>query len=144
MPEEEANLDGWARQLAELEEDAAATGQGRPKCGLCGNTINLTRTECCDNWICDDEWTYRFFSYARNSCHRNHRRYTVCGVHHAEGHGGDWKECEECRDFYVTTEQHVHAGPTSGTSRSWRTRRTMSPRTAPNVEGSSGWRRGVT
>ncbi len=38
-----------------------------PRCGLCGKTGNLIRTECCGNWICDDEDKYVIFSYARNS-----------------------------------------------------------------------------
>jgi len=63
----------------------------KPKCGLCGKTTNLTKTECCGQWICDDEDQYVPFSYARNSCYRNHRLYTLCGYHYAEGHPGDWK-----------------------------------------------------
>jgi len=70
----------------------------RPRCGLCGKTRNLTRTECCGNWVCDDEHKYVMFSYAHNSCHRNHNRYTLCGHHWNEGHEGDWQTCEECRD----------------------------------------------
>ena len=50
----------------------------RPQCGLRGATTNLTKTECCGNWICDDEDQYVLFSYARNSCYRNHDRYTLC------------------------------------------------------------------
>jgi hypothetical protein len=49
------------------------------------------------------------FSYARNSCHRNHRRFTLCGYHHAEGHGGSWKECQDCRDSFET-EMYVWYG----------------------------------
>jgi len=79
------------------------------RCGLCGETGNLTRTECCGNWICDDEDQYVLFSYARNSCHRNHRRYTLCGSHHAEGHSGDWKDCPKCRQS-VETELYVWYG----------------------------------
>ena len=67
------------------------------RCGLCGKTGKLVRTDCCGNWICDDEGEYVLFSYARNSCHRNHGRYTLCGYHHNEGHAGDWKDCSECR-----------------------------------------------
>ena len=48
------------------------------KCFICGATTNLVRTECCGKWICDDEDEYVLFSYARNSCHRNHRRFTLC------------------------------------------------------------------
>jgi hypothetical protein len=81
----------------------------RPRCGLCGKTAKLTSTRCCRQWICDDEQTYVLFSYARNSCHRNHRRFTLCGYHHAEGHRGSWKECGRCRrDF--ETEIYVYYG----------------------------------
>lgn len=56
--------------------------QGGARCGLCGKTKNLTKTECCGSWICDDEHEYVMFSSDRNSCSRNHRRYTLCGYHH--------------------------------------------------------------
>lgn len=49
------------------------------------------------------------FSYARNSCSRNHGRYTLCGFHHNEGHGGDWRECQECREMF-DTEMYVYYG----------------------------------
>lgn len=67
------------------------------KCFICGATSHLVRTPCCGKWICDDESDYVLFSYARNSCYRNHQRYTLCGAHFVEGHGGDWKTCPECR-----------------------------------------------
>src|SRR3712207_858602 len=76
-------------------------GQAR-RCGLCGKTGRLTKSECCDQWICDDESSYRLFSYARNSCSRNHGRYTLCGYHHNEGHAGDWRDCQECREAFDT------------------------------------------
>lgn len=79
------------------------------RCGLCGKTKNLTKSECCGNWICDDEHTYQLFSYARNSCSRNHRRYTLCGYHFNEGHEGHWKDCEKCRDSFET-EMYVYYG----------------------------------
>lgn len=83
--------------------------QALPRCGLCGKGRTLTETECCGQWICDDEDQYVIFSYARNSCHRNHRRYTLCGYHHAEGHPGTWKDCKTCRaDF--ETELYVYYG----------------------------------
>jgi len=81
----------------------------KPRCGLCGKTRNLTRTECCGNWICDDEHKYVLFSYARNSCHRNHRHYTLCAYHQVEGHKGDWKDCAECRRS-LETEVYVWYG----------------------------------
>lgn len=79
------------------------------RCGLCGKTGKLTKTECCNQWICDDEDQYVMFSYARNSCYRNHRRYTLCGYHYAEEHAGDWKDCSECRDS-IETEMYVYYG----------------------------------
>ncbi len=79
------------------------------RCGLCGKTKNLTKTECCGNWICDDEYNYVIFSYARNSCNRNHRRYTLCSYHFNEGHEGDWKDCPKCRDEFET-EMYVYYG----------------------------------
>lgn len=72
------------------------------KCGLCGTSGNLTKTECCDAWICDDESEYVMFSYAHNSCHRNHSRYTLCASHYNEGHDGEWQTCEECRQGFET------------------------------------------
>ena len=73
------------------------TNPAKPRCGLCGKTRNLVKTECCGQWICDDESSYVLFSYARNCCSRNHRRMTLCGFHSGEGHQGHWKDCEKCR-----------------------------------------------
>lgn len=85
--------------------------QGVPVCGLCGATENLTKTECCGQWICDDEENYVLFSYARNSCSRNHRRYTLCGSHFCEGHKGSWKDCKKCLDaFEDELEMYVYYG----------------------------------
>ena len=68
------------------------------KCCLCGDTTRLERTECCGQWICDDEDTYVPFSYSRDSCSRNHRRFTLCGHHHNEEHPGRWQDCQKCKD----------------------------------------------
>jgi len=88
------------------EKAAAST---KPRCGLCGKTSRLTKTECCDRWICDDEANYVLFSYARNSCSRNHRRYTLCGFHFNEGHKRSWQDCKKCRKD-IETEMYVHYG----------------------------------
>ena len=72
----------------------------KPRCGLCGKRGKLVKTECCGNWICDDEDKYRMFSYTKNSCARNHRRFTLCGFHAAEEHKGDWKLCQECKEAF--------------------------------------------
>jgi predicted nucleic-acid-binding Zn-ribbon protein len=71
------------------------------KCGLCGSSEKaLTKTSCCNNWICDDEDAYVIFSFARNSCYRNHSRYTLCSYHFYEEHSGKWHECKKCKkDF---------------------------------------------
>lgn len=87
----------------------AVPGDDTPRCGLCGKTTNLTRTECCNQWICDDEDQYVMFSYARNSCHRNHNRYTLCAHHFNEGHPGHWQDCAECREEFPT-EMYVYYG----------------------------------
>lgn len=83
-----------------------------PPCGLCGKTKKpRQKTECCGNWICGDESDYIMFSYARNICVRNHRRFTLCGYHHTEKHSGDWKTCKKCRaDFEHELEMYVWYG----------------------------------
>jgi len=80
-----------------------------PRCGLCGKSGALIRTACCDNLICDDQHTYRLFSYARNSCDRNHSRYTLCSYHYNESHSGDWMTCRLCREAFKT-EMYVWYG----------------------------------
>jgi|GEM_PF-275346 len=95
-----------------LTQDAAQTTEAseKPRCGLCGSTTKpLTRTDCCGNWICDDESDYVMFSYARNSCHRNHDRYTLCSYHYHEGHTGRWQDCPKCREDFET-EMYVYYG----------------------------------
>ena len=82
----------------------------RERCGLCGKSKRLTRTECCGRPICDDESDYAVFSYARNSCSRNHRRFTLCGLHHTESHPGDWTSCVECREYPAELEMYVYYG----------------------------------
>jgi hypothetical protein len=72
--------------------------KNKPRCELCGSTKKpLTKTPCCDHWICDDEDTYVIFSYARNSCYRNHDRYTLCSFHFHENHKGAWQNCKKCK-----------------------------------------------
>ncbi len=82
--------------------DIGESKKDRSRCGLCGKTKRLRKTECCGNWICDDEMDYVPFSFAQNSCSRNHSRYTICGFHHTEGHPGHWKDCEKCRNEFPT------------------------------------------
>jgi hypothetical protein len=98
------------KKKKKIARSPAAAPADQPRCGLCGKTGPLTKTECCGQWVCDDEDQYVPFSYARNSCHRNHRRYTLCGFHHSEGHPGDWKDCRRCRDEIAETEMYVWYG----------------------------------
>jgi hypothetical protein len=66
-------------------------------CGLCGKkNKTCQKIECCGNWVCGNENDYVMFSYSRDICCRNHRRFTLCGYHHTEGHRGDWQKCKEC------------------------------------------------
>lgn len=81
----------------------------KKRCGLCGKAQKLTRTPCCDQWICDDEDQYEIFSYARNSCFRNHSRYTLCGTHFHSDHRGDWQNCIKCKEE-METEMYVYSG----------------------------------
>src|ERR1039458_3867900 len=55
---------------AKIKSASQPSSGDTPRCGLCGKKGKLTRTECCGQWICDDEDNYVVFSYARNSCHR--------------------------------------------------------------------------
>jgi hypothetical protein len=82
----------------------------KPTCGLCGKkTKDLTKTPCCDNWICDDVHEYVLFSYDTNSCYRNHDRYTLCATHSRENHAGIWQECKKCKNEYPI-ENYVDFG----------------------------------
>lgn len=87
------------------------TRRKRPVCGLCGSKTNLTKTDCCGQWICDDADQYAPFSYATNSCYRNHDHYTLCALHYHEGHEGDWKTCPDCKkSFSHELEMYVYFG----------------------------------
>jgi len=88
---------------------SAGSGNQKRRCGLCGKAKRVQQTECCGNWICDDEDSYVPFSFSRDSCSRNHHRYTLCGYHDAEGHAGTWQECLSCRDEFET-EMYAYYG----------------------------------
>ena len=89
------------------------------RCGICNESNQqvflkkgkpLTKTPCCNNWICDDEHTYVFMSYARNSCYRNHIRYTMCGNHYSDGHTrhSTWQDCKIYFVFYLLSILRIH------------------------------------
>jgi hypothetical protein len=100
------NLD---TQLTSNHKTKTVKKVAKPRCGLCGKARNLLQTDCCGNWICNDEHKYVIFSYARNSCSRNHSRFTLCGYHHNEGHKGHWQNCKVCRKSFMT-EMYVWYG----------------------------------
>ncbi|MBF0290274.1 MAG: hypothetical protein HQM14_20870 [SAR324 cluster bacterium] len=52
------------------------------------------------------------FSYARNSCYRNHDRYTLCAFYYHEQHAEkDWRTCAECKEsFEHEIEMYVECG----------------------------------
>jgi hypothetical protein len=37
-------------------------------------------------------------TFLKNSCRRNHDKYTLCGQHFREKHIGDWKKCKICKN----------------------------------------------
>ena len=81
----------------------------KPQCGLCGKKTKLIQTPCCGQWICNDQQNYVLFSYAHNSCQRNHDRFTLCSSHYHEKHKGDWKTCAKCKKNFET-EMYVWYG----------------------------------
>ena len=104
--------------------------EDKPRCGLCGKTRKLTKTECCGQWICDDEEKYVIFSYARNSCSRNHQRYTLCGntmLKNTKVHGKTvWSAGMGLRQRCTSI-----MGQMNTTSRSWTI---LPPTYQPNVQ----------
>lgn len=104
FPPTEAEARKAAKALERAKAKRAAAREARKdpeyRCFLCGKRTKLVKTECCGKWICDDEKNYALFSFARNSCHRNHRRLTLCAYHKDNGHAGDWKSCPQCRDAF--------------------------------------------
>ncbi len=76
-----------------VRPERRATGA---RCELCRRVSDhLRETECCGRMVCmvllSDGW-----SLSKSSCLIKHGRFTLCGAHHAERHGGDWKSCEVC------------------------------------------------
>ncbi|MEI7899504.1 MAG: hypothetical protein WCK89_04580, partial [bacterium] len=90
FPPSKAEARKAARALERAKAKRAAAREVRKdpdyRCFLCGKRAKLVKTECCGKWICDDEHKYVLFSYARNSCHRNHSHFTLCAFHHDNGH----------------------------------------------------------
>jgi hypothetical protein len=94
-----------ATLMLEDEKNEKLVPNSNTKCGLCKRTAQqsfvrsgqpLTKTDCCNNWVCDDEGLYEMTSYERNSCIRNHTRYSLCMYHHRESHKGKWQDCQVC------------------------------------------------
>ena len=83
-------------------------------CGLCGKQGSLKLPRCCNRPVCDDEATYQLISHARNSCARDHSKYTICHLHNLNEHSDatcHWRDCKECREFFLPDlESYVSAG----------------------------------
>lgn len=102
-----------------MKKNQKPPAQSNKRCGLCGKVRKLVKTKCCNQWICDDADKYVMFSYARNSCYRNHHRFTLCGFHHMEKHEGAWQSCPVCRQgfeaemvvYYGTNEYNFEKLP---------------------------------
>ena len=81
--------------------DDSQISQSKSICGLCGSkTKNLTKTHCCDNWICDGSDSNALFSCHSNSCYENHDCYTICAYHSNEKHKGEWQDCKKCKNSF--------------------------------------------
>lgn len=89
-----------------LKETTNDLNKDSKKCGLCKKTDTeslvanqkpLTKTKCCENWICDDSHKYVVNSFSKISCWRNHERFTICGRHYRDEHIGKWQTCKQCR-----------------------------------------------
>jgi tetratricopeptide (TPR) repeat protein len=59
--------------------------------------------------VCDDEHTYVMFSFAWNSCSRNHGRYTHCSYHFNERHTNRHKDAETAYSEAVAIRKQLAA-----------------------------------
>jgi len=75
-------------------------------CKLCDTSSSLLKSPCCNQWFCNDEADYNLYKNPRASCFKNHQKYTLCGFHHSQGHEGEWKNCQKCKEG-LKTELYV-------------------------------------
>lgn len=88
---------------------AAQPRRVRAMCGLCGGRKPpFLITECCSRVVCCDHDNYVLMTYERNSCARNHSRYSMCSTHHNERHSGSWKTCQRCRGNYDPYDYYTY------------------------------------
>ncbi len=81
------------------------TTKSKVKCELCDEEENLILTDCCKNWVCNDEDQLATFSISINQCYQNHFKNTLCGFHYREGHKEpNWKTCQQCKDYFSPEE----------------------------------------
>ncbi|KAF9476775.1 hypothetical protein BDN70DRAFT_881961 [Pholiota conissans] len=106
---EEHQKVGWTKHkklckiLQKIERGEPAPDP-KTYCGLCGTTsLPMRLTRCCGRTVCE-EMDETGWTYERGSCLYNHDRYTLCDHHHEEEHGGDWKTCTKCVDYYKDPE----------------------------------------
>ena len=70
------------------------------------------QTECCNRPVCDSSKTEEDTSHILDICSRNHREYTLCGLHIKEHHEEtcDWRECSKCKEHLRHLERYVGYG----------------------------------
>ena len=71
------------------------------------------RTDCCNRTICDSSHTAGAgVSNILDICSRNHREYTLCGLHKKECHeeSRDWRDCSKCKQHFKFPEMFVGYG----------------------------------
>jgi len=81
-------------------------------CGLCGKQGPLKQTDCCNRTICDmSEDPFTNPENVLDICPRNHRLYTLCGIHY-DNHPQtcDWRDCQKCKDNIIPFERFVGYG----------------------------------
>jgi len=78
------------------------SSEHRQTCKLCDKSHKLVRTECCNQWLCNEEADHNLYDNGRPSCFKNHEKYTLCAYHHKNGHEGDWKTCQKCKEGFKT------------------------------------------
>ena len=101
----------------------------KPRCGLCGKTKTLVQTECCGQWICDDE-AIMSCSPTRRTVVRGITDVTRCAPFIiGEGHPGHWRDCKIAANRSRPKFMSGMAR-TNSISRNWKIRRRLSRRCA--------------
>ncbi len=78
--------------------------KAKKACILCNNESKLTKTECCNVWLCngrEDNASNANAGPNSNNCNANHNQFTLCAIHHNQKHKDqDWRKCEKCKESF--------------------------------------------